>query len=71
MVFGEVGSGLAGSKEWRQANCDMIHAGGGILCLHNWQRVRKRTLKSGRQLEVQLPARSTTLYGESGALLPG
>ncbi|MEO8301716.1 MAG: hypothetical protein ABI608_07980, partial [Rhizomicrobium sp.] len=42
---------------------DVIHAGGGIICLHTLQGgKRELLLKNGKRVSVQLPPRSTSLY---------
>lgn len=52
---------------------DVVHAGGGILCLHS-QHGGSRTirLRNGTQVSAALQPRSTTIYdSDSGALLLG
>lgn len=42
---------------------DVVHAGGGILCLHSPNGgPRQVMLRSGKQLNLTLPSRSTSLY---------
>lgn len=50
---------------------DVIHAGGGILCLHSAKGgEREVLLRNGKKLHIQLPARSTSLYdAETGTVL--
>jgi hypothetical protein len=51
----------------------VIHAGGGILCVHTARGGdRDLLLKNGKRLRVQLAPRSTSIYdAESGAVLIG
>ena len=50
---------------------DVIHAGGGILCIHTAEGgERDLVLKNGKRLRIELPPRSTGIFdAESGAVL--
>lgn len=52
---------------------DVVHAGGGILCLHTLAGGKRMlTLRSGRQVALELAPRSTSLYdAQSGQSLLG
>ncbi len=52
---------------------DVIHAGGGIICIHSATGGNRDVLlKNGKRLRVSLPPRSTAIYdAESGAVLMG
>jgi hypothetical protein len=66
-IFKEAGAHLYGPPG------DVIHAGGGILCVHTARGGdRDLLLKNGRRLRAQLAPRSTSIYdAESGAVLIG